>query len=111
MLDHERLDVYQASVRLLALAVQIVDVLPRGHATLADQLRRAAVSIPLNIAEGSGKRSEADRRRFRQMARGSAYACAALLDVLHASRAVGPEEHAQAKELVERIVAMLTRLC
>jgi four helix bundle protein len=111
MLDHEKLDVYQSSIRLLSLAVEIIDALPRGHATVADQLRRAAMSIPLNIAEGSGKRSDADRRRFRQMARGSAYECGALLDVLQASRAVGPEAHARAKEMVGRLVSMLTKLC
>ncbi|MFT7621801.1 MAG: four helix bundle protein, partial [Myxococcota bacterium] len=41
----------------------------------------AAFSIPRNIAEGYGKRSEADRSRSYDIARGSAHACAAVLDV------------------------------
>ncbi|MFT7625528.1 MAG: four helix bundle protein, partial [Myxococcota bacterium] len=43
-----------------ALAADLVQRLPRGHSTIADPLSRAAFSIPLNIAEGYGKRSEAD---------------------------------------------------
>ena len=62
MLDHERLDVYQTSIGFLAIAFALVETLPRGFAELRDQLRRAATSIPLNIAEvaqGSLRRREA----------------------------------------------------
>ena len=55
MLDHERLDVYQRAIEFLAIAFAVADRVPRGYAALADQLRRAAMSIPLNIAEASGK--------------------------------------------------------
>jgi four helix bundle protein len=51
MLDYERLDVYQRSIEFLALAFAVAERVPRGYASLADQLRRAAMSIPLNIAE------------------------------------------------------------
>jgi four helix bundle protein len=78
----ERLDVYQRSVEFLALAWELCDALPRGQATLVDQLRRASLSIPLNIAEGTGRTSEADVGRLRGIARGSAMECAAILDAL-----------------------------
>jgi hypothetical protein len=48
--DHEKLDVYVAAIDFVALADEIVEHLPRGRAYLADQLQRAATSIPLNIA-------------------------------------------------------------
>jgi len=72
-------------------------------------LRRAAVSIPLNIAEASGKYDK-DERRYFSIARGSALECAAIIDVLATLDAVSGEETARAKSLLERIVGMLTKL-
>ncbi|MBM4321616.1 MAG: four helix bundle protein, partial [Deltaproteobacteria bacterium] len=42
------------------------------------QLRRASISTPVNIAEGSGKTKEPDQQRYYAIARGSAMECAAL---------------------------------
>src|SRR5450432_3643493 len=107
-LDFERLDVYRCAIELLALCVRLAARMPRGHADLRDQLRRAATSIPLNLAEASGKTSGPDRARFHAIARGSALECAAILDVLvllGAAPAAGDAEHG--KLLVSRVVAML----
>src|SRR5580704_11662821 len=49
LLDFERLDVYRCAIEFLALAVRVTGRVPRGHADLRDQLRRASTSIPLNI--------------------------------------------------------------
>jgi four helix bundle protein len=69
------------------------------------------MSIPLNIAEGSGKPTVADRARFHAIARGSAMECAALLDVfLVAGWATAPEIE-RGKAMIVRIVAMLTKMC
>ena len=69
MLGFQRLDVYRCAVRFLGLAASLANRLPRGNAELGDQLRRAALSIPLNIAEGSGKDGK-DAARFYRSARG-----------------------------------------
>ena len=74
------------------------------------QLLRASQAVPLNLAEGTGKASEADRRRFFEIARGSALECAAIQDVLEVCGALTPEENAEAKRLLDRIVTMLTKL-
>ena len=93
MLDHEKLDVYQRAIEFVACALRIAERLPRGQAPLADQLRRAAVSIPLNIAEGGGRnRESADRARFRAIARGSAMESGALLDVIRLFSVVPQED-------------------
>ena len=46
------------------------------------QLGRASFSVPLNIAEGSGKFSKADRKNYFTTARASVFECAAVLDIL-----------------------------
>ena len=55
LLDHEKLTVYQAAIEFVILADEVIEHLPRGRAYLSDQLQRAALSIPLNIAEGAGE--------------------------------------------------------
>ena len=111
MLDYERLDVYQAAVQFLALSHRVLCRLPRGNATIADQLRRAALSIPVNIGEGTGKRSPKDRARFYEYSRGSAMECGALFDALRVMELVDEQTHREGKELLVRVVSMLSKLC
>ena len=111
MLSFQRLDVYQCAIQFLALSARLSDAAPKGHAALVDQLGRAALSVPLNIAEAAGRSSERDGARHYAIARGSAMECAAVMDALHVLGAVMPEEHARAAGLLERCVAMLTKLC
>ena len=111
MLAHERLDVYQVSIEFLALATKVVDVLPKGHANLSDQLRRAAMSIPLNIAESAGKTGSADRKRFMAIARGSAMECGAILDACRVLDIADEQRVQEGKKLLVREVSMLTKMC
>ena len=73
------LEVYQIATRVLGLSARLSRDIPAGHGELRDQLRRASLSVALNIAEASGKTKPDDQRRF-FFARGSAMECAALLD-------------------------------
>ena len=82
---------------------------PRGYAPLGDQLRRAPLSISLNVAEGSGK-PDGDARRFYGIARGSALECAAIVDAFEALGFVPVTELTTHREVLERIVSMLTRM-
>jgi four helix bundle protein len=75
MLDYERLDVYRTAISFVEVAFRLIELLPRGHAALADQLRRAAVSVPLNIAEAAGKASS-ERVHFHRIARGRRWSAA-----------------------------------
>src|SRR5215468_12011610 len=78
MLHFRSLDVYRCAVRLLPKAYSMTKAL---DAEMASQLRRAALSIHLNIAEGTG-RFDRDQRKFLVTARGSALECAAIFDAM-----------------------------
>jgi four helix bundle protein len=109
-LDHERLDVYHLGLDFIVFANGLVEALPRGRSHLADQLTRASTSIVLNLAEGAGKHSKPDKRRFYVTARGSATESAALLDVFFRLKLLDQEHHRVGKEMLVRIVSMLIKL-
>jgi four helix bundle protein len=106
---HEQLDVYRAAIEYVGWAYRLCNGL-KGHRNAKDQLLRASQAIPLNIAEGNGKATGGDRRRYFEIARGSAMECAAVQDVLEVCGALSPRDNADAKRLLDRIVAMLTKL-
>ena len=105
-LDHERLQVYQRSLAFIAWAEPLLDRLPKAL-SVRDQLDRAGTSIPLNIAEGNGKFTDADRCRFFDIARGSALECSACLDVLVAKSKAGAADVEPGKVMLVEIVSML----
>jgi four helix bundle protein len=109
-LDHERLDVYELALEFLVLAHGVIAELPRGRSHLADQFTRASLSIVLNLAEGAGKHSKPDKRRYYLSARGSATESAALLDVLSRLGLLDEPEHQAGKEMLVRVVSMLIKL-
>jgi four helix bundle protein len=82
MLSFQKLDVYRRSIEFLAFVHRLLALLPKGHADLADQLRRSAQSTPQNIAEGAGRVSKPDKARHYAIARGSAMESASHLDVM-----------------------------
>jgi four helix bundle protein len=106
-LDFERLDVYRVALDFQLLASELS---ARGDSILRDQLRRASLSILLNISEGAGRRSRPDKRRFYAIARGSATECAAVVDVLRVRALAARTECLRARSLLVRVVQMLTKL-
>jgi four helix bundle protein len=107
--DHEKLDVYQESLAFVAWLEPILRKLPKTIA-VRDQLDRAGSSIVLNLAEGNGKFTPADRCRFFDIARGSALECAAALDVLVAKGCYDFAAVEPGKQKLRRIVSMLVGL-
>ncbi len=77
----EKLIVYQKSVNFADCVSQATSKFPRGFYFISDQLNRAALSIATNIAEGNGRFTKADRRRFFVIARGSLQECVPLLEI------------------------------
>jgi four helix bundle protein len=110
MLSFQMLHVYQRSIDFLALTIDVIGVLPKGNADLADQLLRAAQSQPRNIAEGAGRRTTVDQARFYTHARGSAMEAAAALDTMRVMKLIDDSRYARGIELLEAIVSMLTKM-
>ena len=107
--DHEGLEVYQAAIRFVVMANDVVEQLPRGRGYLADQLQRAATSVVLNIAEGAGEFAPKEKARFYRMARRSATESAAVLDVCRNLKLLADERHAAGRDLLLQVVSMLVR--
>jgi len=108
--DHEKLDVYQVSLEFVALAGEIIAGLPPGRHNLADQLDRATTSIILNLAEGAGEFSRAEKARFYRMAKRSATECAAALDVCRIRKLADTKNVEVGREILLRVVSMLIRM-
>ncbi len=108
--DFEKLDVFTVAVDMVDCVDAIAHALPSGRSYMRNQLRRAANSVPLNIAEGAGEFAPAEKARFYRIARRSATEVAAQLIVARRlGLATGPEIP-KARELLHRLVRMLVRL-
>jgi len=110
-LSHEKLDVCQRSIEFLAVALQLLESVPKGNAMIIDQLKRASTSVPLNIAEAAGYPSEAKRAHHYQVARGSALECGAALNVGQILKVGNLSLIPKGKELLVSVVSMLSKMC
>ncbi len=110
MIDFHKLIVYQKAhdfnkqIHIEVLCSKEIDRL------IKDQLRRASMSIQLNIAEGCSRISPADRRNFFVIARGSAFECVAIFDILHSIGAIGLLQKDKLADCAEEISKMLFAL-
>jgi len=114
MFDFEKLAVYHKAkcfnkeVSSFLKTTQFIDPVSKN------QLRRASLSIMLNIAEGSGRFTKPDRRRFYVIARGSTFECVALFDFLKEEEYLTDDNYftfyKKADELSRMLFAMVKSL-
>ena len=107
---HRNLNAYQRALDFLVVADTIVDDFPRGRAYIAKQLKRAAFSIVLNIAEGHGEFSRAEKARFYRIARRSASECTACLDVCRKLELSDPDAIHSGEKYLLAVLKLLTGL-
>lgn len=74
---------------------------------IANQLRRAALSIPLNIAEGTSRFSKADRKNFYVISRGSVFECVSIFDLLKQEGKMEEQQYVHLYEKADEISKML----
>ena len=91
--DYRDLDVWKQAMELCETVYGIVRKFPADERyALGDQLRRAVVSIPSNIAEGNGRDSRSEYARFLSIARGSLFEVQTQLKLASRLGYVNPTE-------------------
>lgn len=110
MFDFEKLDVYNLALDFCQDVEDLVKILPKQEWSLADQLKRASLSIPLNIAEGSGRISDKERKHYFSVSRGSVFECVPILTLLVRRDFMNRETHSGLREKLSRLTQMLVKL-
>ena len=81
-LNHQKLDVFNTARQFVSECYKMTNILPADEKFgMSTQIRRAAVSVYLNIAEGASRKSETERKRYYKIARGSLIEIDAALDI------------------------------
>lgn len=81
-LAHTKLDVFKISKEfVLACYKETISFPSEGRFAMIQQIRRAALSVHLNVAEGCSRKSSTERKRFYEIARGSVIEIDAALDI------------------------------
>ena len=81
-LNHQKLDIYSVSRQFVLECYRLTMKLPvEEKFGMITQIRRAALSVHLNIAEGASRKSDTERKRFYEVSRGSVIEIDAALDL------------------------------
>ncbi len=111
MFNFEKLEVWQKSLQLADLVYSLTSSFPDDERFgLTNQMRRAAVSISSNLAEGCSRGSTTDFRRFIEISTGSAFELVCQATIALRQSFLSPEQHRAVYESTLEIVRMLTGL-
>ena len=107
--DHEKLDVYRKALAFAQWAEVILERIPKS-AAVHNQLDRARTSIVLNIPEGNGRFTPADRCKFFDIARGSGLESAGCLDLIFIKKLISEPELEEGKTILKDVISLLVGL-
>lgn len=111
MFNFEKLAVWHKSIALADFTYAATRALPADERFgLTNQMRRAAVSISSNIAEGCSRGSKSDFRRFIEIATGSVFELVSQARIAKTQQLLSEQQHARLYESALEIVRMLTGL-
>ncbi len=111
--NHRDLIAWQKAVRLVTMIYQLSGSFPKEELYgLTSQMRRAAVSIPANIAEGQGRRKSGEFLQFLSIARGSLYELDTHLEIAMELRYLANEspDFRQVREQMREVARLLNGL-
>ena len=107
----ERLEVWKRSIDWANAMFDVATELPRKYQySLGEQLRRAALSVPTNITEGSGQDKPKERNYFYRIAKGSVYEVMSLLVMTGKRGFLARDDYKTLCAEANEIAAMLTKL-
>jgi four helix bundle protein len=107
--DHEKLDVYRKALTFAQWTEVILERVPKS-AAVHNQLDRARTSIVLNIPEGNGRFTPADRCKFFDIARGSGLESAGCLDLIFIKKLISEPELEEGKTILKDVISLLVGL-
>ena len=107
--SYKNLNVYIKSKELVKQIYELLKKFPKEEQfALSDQLRRAVISVPSNIAEGSGRTSAKDQAHFFEMAFGSLMEVDCQMDIAQDLSYVSSEEHEDVSKQISQVAALLS---
>ena len=107
----KNLDAYKESKKLVKMVYGLLKQFPKEEQyALCDQLRRAVISIPSNIAEGSGRTSAKDQAHFIEMAYGSLMEVECQIDIAYDLSYISQDNINKVEELIGVVAALLSGL-
>jgi four helix bundle protein len=106
----ENLIVYKKALQTTKRILTLTISPPKGCWSLVDQLRRSAMSMPANLAEGSGRWHPKDKRQFFWIARGSAQECVVFIDLAAHLNIISDMEREELRLNLEEIARMIAGL-
>ena len=110
-LNHQKLDVFTVAKSFTHECYKFTTSLPPSEKfNMVQQVRRAALSVYLNIAEGCSRKSLTERRRFFEISRGSIIEIDAVLDLSTELNYSKKENMLLLGELMERTFSMLSKM-
>ena len=109
--DYRDLKVWQKAIELTSEVYKLVKSLPNEERyALSDQIRRAVVSVPSNIAEGRGRGTNKEFVRYLMMSRGSLWEVSTHLEICEKLQYLNHEEMTNARQLITEISKMINAL-
>ena len=110
-LAHTKLDVFQAANQFVLVCYKETKSFPQEERfAMTSQVRRAALSVHLNVAEGCSRKSEKERKRYYEIARGSIVEVDAALDIAVSLDYTSKEKLAELGSLMIRCFQMISKL-
>ena len=111
LLKHKSLDVYLTVRELTKEVYKISMLLPAEEKfNMVQQVRRAALSVKLNLAEGATRRSDVERKRYLEISRGSVVEIDAALETAVDLEYFKKEDLQNVGELLNKCFAMLSKM-